>query len=629
MDSSDRFNLLSNLCPGDTSAARQKALDEARLPGSGQWFLDDPRAQAWLSSQSTPLLWLQGQCATGKTFLSSRVVNHIRAYAAAAVCYFDKCHKLYNIADHRLAFRSVARQLVSQLPPTSAILQKLNTTTLMPLGNDNEIFLLLKEIASELDKVFIILDGVEAAAESGLHDLVAALAGDDGQISSFQVLITSRSLPSTEFINRQGVSVIEACASNLDLEQYITTSIRDASAETNSPEQKDIDNGRVSDLVHSLDGVFLPLPMPLDRSKSTSDTLSNLEELITASSGASLLAKSQSLCNKIVTQIRSTKWSKMALCMLYHLVKIGETSYSFTLPMACEALDAWGIYQDDGNSYTTKTIAEYCCSLISVSDESQVMRIKSPLFEEYLRHKEFGIDYHEQNITASMQYLAKDEFSGGACSSSGELKRRFQDHRYLWYAARMLSTNLAGCFPGSFAKDFVQLSSLNGSIESYLQAAEAWPYLDEATYNELEASEERWTCFQRGYRPLHLAALLAGPASLISALVERGEEMEARVADGQTALHIAAETGDKTSALQALLELGSNVAAVDNCGETPFSIAVVHGSKESVKLLLDYGADIGAVDDEVLRECVRENPDVARYLTDQGVGMPVDEDDSS
>ncbi|KAM0424325.1 hypothetical protein ACHAPT_010471 [Fusarium lateritium] len=334
-------------------------------------------------------------------------------------------------------------------------------------------------------------------------------------------------------------------------------------------------------------------------------------------------------CRTIITQIKSTKWADMICCVLYHLVKVSEHGYEFTIPMAVDVLDAWKIFHQDGTRYTASDIIETCAGLFYFSDDSQTIRIRSPVLEHYLLHEEFGAEYEEASTTAQMRYLCKPEFAARACTSPKELCERFRNNRYLWYAARMLAPNLHTRTHKSFIPDFFLLSSNQSSIDSYLQAANAWPYQDEATYDELEESQEYWNCFTRGYRPLHLAVHLSDSASLIHALVERGEDLEGRNRDGQTALHIAAQSQGECNALHALLACGSDVSAVDENGETPLSLAVVWGSVESVKLLFEYGADIHTVDEEALEMCSQEEPGIAKYLVERGVEMPVNDDGSS
>jgi hypothetical protein len=314
--------------------------------------------------------------------------------------------------------------------------------------------------------------------------------------------------------------------------------------------------------------------------------------------------------------------SDMILCILYHVIKAAEAGYIFTMPMALQAMDAWQIQQNE-KTFNVEEVIIGCRGLIfHGSDES--MRIVSPLLGNYLEREVFGADYEKKSITVFMRYLSSDAFAQGACTSSAALRERLQENRYLWYAARMLGPSLATTTPETFVQDFVQLSSRKGSIESYLQAAESWPYESQASYDECEQDEERWKCFTPGYTALHLAAHLAAPGVLIDTLITRGEALEAQDSDGRTALHLAAEIEGENPTLQALLRAGGNVSAEDNLGNTPLSIAVVNGGLESVKMLLSHGADLSELDEETLEQCGQEKPEIASYLRELGLDVPVD-----
>lgn len=319
----------------------------------------------------------------------------------------------------------------------------------------------------------------------------------------------------------------------------------------------------------------------------------------------------------------------MILCVLYHLVQIDELGYSFSLPMAYEALDTWGIRHKNREEYSNAKILESCAGLVFLDAKTQTLRLRSPLLMQYLRLNVFGDEYHTRHVAVLMRYLSQDSFSPGACNSSQDLKKRFQAHPYLWYAARNLSPSLAGniSVQESFDKDFIKLAATQGQIESYLQAAEAWPYLDEETYDECEESEERWRCFTQGYTSLHLAAHLGIRETTIQMLIYNGVDLEAYTKNGQTALHITAEIEDDSSTLRRLLQCGSDVAVVDHDDRTPLSHAIIYGNLTSVELLLEHGADIGAVDEEDLLECLREKPEIAQFLVGLGIEMPEDEEE--
>lgn len=60
MASSDQQHLFRGLSPGDQFATQQRMLNDARIPGTCQWFLEDEVIQNWLHGDGDPVLWLHG-----------------------------------------------------------------------------------------------------------------------------------------------------------------------------------------------------------------------------------------------------------------------------------------------------------------------------------------------------------------------------------------------------------------------------------------------------------------------------------------------------------------------------------------------------------------------------------------
>ncbi|KAM0424326.1 hypothetical protein ACHAPT_010472 [Fusarium lateritium] len=233
MDDATIARMLRKLHAGDRAVGRQKALDAARLPGSCQWFLDDQRTKDWLAGNGPQLLWLHGPRTTGKTFLSSRLVNHIQSddrlranNAAVAVVYAEQSYQYLNIADWNLRLWSVVRQLASQLPTSSAGLHKaLNKSS---ETDEDELHTMLRILASEFETVFIVFDGIDKATAKGLKALMRVLVENDTEKASFRVLITSRNPAPDELIENFNVSAVEARASHVDLKAYAASELRDA-----------------------------------------------------------------------------------------------------------------------------------------------------------------------------------------------------------------------------------------------------------------------------------------------------------------------------------------------------------------------------------------------------------------
>jgi ankyrin repeat protein len=93
-----------------------------------------------------------------------------------------------------------------------------------------------------------------------------------------------------------------------------------------------------------------------------------------------------------------------------------------------------------------------------------------------------------------------------------------------------------------------------------------------------------------GNTPLHNAAL-NGDLDKIKSLIEEGEDVDGRNDDEETALHLAARK-NAAGVIQALCQEGkATIDIEESAGKTPLYIAVQSQHFESVKMLLECGAD--------------------------------------
>ena len=83
----------------------------------------------------------------------------------------------------------------------------------------------------------------------------------------------------------------------------------------------------------------------------------------------------------------------------------------------------------------------------------------------------------------------------------------------------------------------------------------------------------------------------------VSALLDRGADVNAAEADGATPLHFAAEADD-LALIDALLEAGASVNAKNRFNVTPLELAAQNGDRAAVERLLAAGADVNATSRE-------------------------------
>nr|RBR00449.1 hypothetical protein FVER53263_13859 [Fusarium verticillioides] len=560
--------------------------------------------------------------ATGKSFITSSLVSRvlddqILPSTGAAVYHFDRHELQFNLADYNLALRSITRQLVSQLPGKSTLPAQILATIDDGLGNAESTVTILQMLGSAFCRIIIILDGVDSSNEAGLRELLEFLLKEKTQL---RIMLTSRGQPSHALSDAFGINTITARATNEGLSLYHARAVDEAPANAEVLDDSHTRLFPYQKLTDMAEGRFLPI-IPTWFSNIASQPNAVLLSLIESWSPNSSVDVPRAFCKALVNGIEASEHSDMILCLLYYLVYGEENGYTFTPSMLWEALIAWGIRDKDYTVFTLTQISNACASFAFIDSQTKVMKLRSPLLLDYLRNEVFDDKYHARHIRATFLYLTRGDHEG-ACRSSQELKERLKAHPFLCYAARTLAPSLAALPSLSYDTDFLKMTTSHRSVDSYLQAAEAWPYIDDESYDEFEAEEERWRCYTRRYTPLHLAAHFGAKETLIQLLVDRGDNIEAQAANGQTALHIAAEIGDSSHTVKRLLECEANVAAVDEDGLTPLAHAIVYGCLESVRLLISHGADINALEEEDLLECCREKPDIAEFLVGLGIEMP-------
>jgi ankyrin repeat protein len=96
---------------------------------------------------------------------------------------------------------------------------------------------------------------------------------------------------------------------------------------------------------------------------------------------------------------------------------------------------------------------------------------------------------------------------------------------------------------------------------------------------------------RQGDRPLHMA-VASGHQAIVGLLLRRGASLEVPDKNGEYPIHLAAKAGDPL--MKFLLQKGTSVKSVTKNGSITLHLAAAMGHFETVKLLLDIGADMNA-----------------------------------
>lgn len=197
----------------DPSTNYSRALS-SRHGSTGSWLLNSKTFMSWKDHEpleflrprsSCRLLWLHGKPGSGKTVLSSTVIEQIRKGSyntknvAVVYFYFDFTDSQKQDPDNMI--RSLSSQLLEynlrSFDMLKAAFVSCDNGNRQP--NIEELVEVLKGIINSLQETFIILDALDECSErkrQGLHNIIAQILESDAE--RVHILLTSRKLADIE-----------------------------------------------------------------------------------------------------------------------------------------------------------------------------------------------------------------------------------------------------------------------------------------------------------------------------------------------------------------------------------------------------------------------------------------------
>jgi ankyrin repeat protein len=303
---------------------------------------------------------------------------------------------------------------------------------------------------------------------------------------------------------------------------------------------------------------------------------------------------------------------------------------------------------DEDNLPDIDDMVSVCAGLLTVDEESGIVRLVSSTTQEYFQQTQnHWLPHAEAKITTTcVTYLSFDIFESGICQNEHEFEERLQSNRLYDYAAhnwghhaRNASTSCHGVM------EFLRCEAKVEASTQALMATKQYSYhpgysqhipkqmtgLHLAAY--FGVSKEVNDLLSHGYKPdshdtydrtpLSWAAE-NGHEAVVKLLLETGTEVDSKANDGQTPLSWAAENG-REAVVKVLLEKRADVDSKDHWGQTPLSRATENGHETIVKLLLDNGADIEAKTSEgrtpLSRAAENGHEPIVKLLLDNGADI--------
>ncbi|KAI1027707.1 hypothetical protein LB504_011728, partial [Fusarium proliferatum] len=201
LSSSIRDDAISRwLNPSDPSVDHNKAR-QARHSGTGEWLLKSPQYLTW-KSRNNSFLWLSGNSGTGKTILSSTVVEDIRN---SSLPQLRNCTVLYfyiTFTDtQKQSIEAILRSLINQLyhsrpesrHPITSIYSKCGRGSSQP--SIEQLKSAFRDMLSATTEVFILIDALDEYENrsSQRDELLSWIESFRYGPTNTHLLVTSRS----------------------------------------------------------------------------------------------------------------------------------------------------------------------------------------------------------------------------------------------------------------------------------------------------------------------------------------------------------------------------------------------------------------------------------------------------
>ncbi|KAJ6475433.1 ankyrin repeat-containing domain protein [Mycena sanguinolenta] len=187
VDSDTRMKMKEWLKPADLATSDQNASNK-KHPGTGKWLLENSfEFSQWIYAPMS-FLWLHGISGSGKTVLSSMVIDRIRYLGVYAFFYFDINSPQQRTVNNLLC--SLVYQLSGQLPCSALFTLWETCQNGGRLPSNSDLLSILKEFGGS-HEIYLLVDALDECSERDM--LLGALASIlEAKLPQMHLIVTSR-----------------------------------------------------------------------------------------------------------------------------------------------------------------------------------------------------------------------------------------------------------------------------------------------------------------------------------------------------------------------------------------------------------------------------------------------------
>ncbi|OCK83144.1 ankyrin [Lepidopterella palustris CBS 459.81] len=568
---------------------------DKRVAGTCRWVFHQESFQRWSSTlpgSSDDVLFSMGMPGSGKTILTSQVIDHLEGLVSdqkskKAVAYYYFNYQSWTPISLMLTtlLKQLARRQAS-IPEPVLQMWKLHKSGGLPALKD--IIATFLATCGHFDVTFIVLDALDECSDQNWRDLLQVLRALRSSFTC-KLFLSFRNdredrLKTMEEVFQNALRV-EVKANPEDLELYVRSTIAQFPWEGEEGGQSLSDHQGLEDricvqIVNSAKGSFL-LPVMQVQKILDQTTRSEVESLLWK-----LPQELDTIYQDIFDEIaelpkRQCNLARKVLMWLFDCKRpltVSELRHAL-------AIDNGNDVPEEKNIPSLRTIEAVCRGMAAVDKSRKRINLSHGTFQAFI--KSFQDSYFpalkETVARACCRYLLYEEFGKGPCLTRGNLESRLDKYDFLPYLCRYWGFHCRDSWRG----EVIDLSMRILRDQSRLDALSQVFF----TTRSQQRFTEKWATTPNGVSGLHIAAHF-GMIGAVDKLLEASPDTVSAVDSWQrTPLHMVADNGQFLVA-QTLIKKHASLGARDRDGKTPLHYAAVNGYKEIVQLLLNEKVDI-------------------------------------
>ncbi|KAJ5192088.1 hypothetical protein N7449_008230 [Penicillium cf. viridicatum] len=581
-ESSEQSCILNWLSAVDYTL-QQSDLLARRQEGTGKWLLASDQYKHWLCTPRATL-FCPGMPGAGKTICSAILVDDLTTRfenkpdvgIAYIYCNFNRQDQQKAQVLLLSLLKQLSQKRTAVPDAVKDLYKRYKTTSTRP--RFDEISKALHSVVSTYSDVFIVVDALDEC-ESTCRTRVLGEIMKIHASAGVNVLATSRPTEINDLF--KSGDFLEIRAHENDVRRYLDGNMfrLPGFVSRNTALQEEI----MTVISRHVQGMFLLAQLYFESligRRSAKSTRTALKELSKGFNDYPYDRAYDNAMSRIQGQIGEQ--TDLAMQTLSWLTCARRPLTSLELQHALAIEEGESII-DEENMPEIEDILAVCSGLVTIENESGIIRLVHYTTQEYLeRKKDLLFPSAENDISRlCVTYISFDTFGSGICESDEAFEERLQSYPFYPYVV------------WNWGHHVKLTGTLHPGVMDFLKNQLKVDASEQVIHVRRHSIPKDWSQnFPRQRAGLHLAAY-RGIEEAVSYFLQHRYPVDICHNGGWTALRHAI-SGGHLSITQLLLSYGADPNGTSQDPYTPLSSAAQYGREAITRLLLEWGADVNA-----------------------------------